>query len=271
MIARINDAIEAEAIIDSIAAVEMTGIYHRPVQRALRKAGFDTRTVHPFASSHYRQPLHPDTKTDDNDLEAIFHAAIAGYGLASLPVGEVYLSLQALSRHRHNLVKQQARLKVQIRRLMHQAMPGYADLWEDDKLYHKSVALPIALKFPLAERIQKAGTEGIAIYLKKQKIRFQMRTLERVVAWSRTAAEPSELHAMHTTQWKDLNSLRESFYKQVRASEQELPTERCEWFSRSLLDVSSGEVRELTEITCWRSCSNFITPINRCLSKPCET
>ena len=98
----------------------MTGIYHKPVYRAFRKAGFDTRIVHPFASNHYRQPLHPDLKTDDNDLEAIFHAAVKGYGLATLPVGEVYQSLQALSRHRHNLVKQRSRLMVQIRRLLHQ-------------------------------------------------------------------------------------------------------------------------------------------------------
>jgi len=28
--------------------------------------------AHPFASSHYRKPLHPDNKTNDNDLEAIF-------------------------------------------------------------------------------------------------------------------------------------------------------------------------------------------------------
>jgi len=85
----------AEGLTDTIVAVEMTGIYHKPVQRAFRKAGFDTRIVHPFASSHYRRPLHPDQKTDDNDLEAIFHAAVKGYGLVTLPAGEVYQSLQA--------------------------------------------------------------------------------------------------------------------------------------------------------------------------------
>ena len=115
-------ACKAEGLTDTIVAVEMTGIYHKPVYRAFRKAGFDTRIVHPFASSHYRQPLHPDEKTDDKDLEAIFHAAVKGYGLAKLPVGEVYQSLQAVSRHRHNLVKQRARLMVQIRRLLHQTM-----------------------------------------------------------------------------------------------------------------------------------------------------
>ena len=71
---------------DTIVAVEMTGIYHKPVFHAFRKGGFDTRVVHPFASNHYHQPLHPDTKTDDHDLEAIFQAAVRGYGLVTLPV-----------------------------------------------------------------------------------------------------------------------------------------------------------------------------------------
>ena len=124
---------QAEGLTDTIVAVEMTGIYHKPVQRAFRKAGFDTRIVHPFASNNYRQPLHPGAKTDDHDLEAIFQAAIAGYGLAQLPVGEVYQSLQAVSRHRHNLVKQRSRLMVQIRRLLHQTMPGFADLFDEER------------------------------------------------------------------------------------------------------------------------------------------
>jgi transposase len=140
MTQRVAEACRAEGLTDSIVAVEMTGISHKPVQRAFRKAGFDTRIVHPFASNHYRRPLHPDEKTDDHDLEAIFHAAVKGYGLATLPVGEVYHSLQAVSRHRHNLVKQRSRLMVQMRRLLHQTMPGFADLFEDDKLFHKSIA-----------------------------------------------------------------------------------------------------------------------------------
>ena len=82
-------------ITDFIIAVEMTGVYHRPVQRACRKAGLDTRTVHPFAAKHYRRPLHPNIKTDDHDLEAIFHAAINGFGLSILPVEETYQILQA--------------------------------------------------------------------------------------------------------------------------------------------------------------------------------
>ena len=203
-------------------AVEMTGIYHKPVYRAFRKAHFDTRIVHPFASNHYRQPLHPDEKTDDKDLEAIFHAAVKGYGLATLPVGEVYQSLQAVSRHRHNLVKQRARLMVQIRRLLHQTMPGFADLFEDDKLYHKSIALPVALQFTSADAIRNAGVAGIAKHLNKTKVRFQTRTIERIVAWAGTAAEPSELATMHTRQWQQLNEVRRLFDEQIVATEQEM-------------------------------------------------
>jgi len=218
----VAEACQTAGLTDTIAAVEMTGIYHKPVQRAFRKAGFDTRIVHPFASNHYRQPLHPDLKTDDKDLEAIFHAAVKGYGLVTLPVGEVYQSLQAVSRHRHNLVKQRARLMIQIRRLLHQTMPGFADLWEDGKLFHKSIALPVALQFTSAAAICKAGTRGIASHLSRTKVRSQARTIERIVAWARTAAEPSELATMHTRQWQELNAVRRLYDEQIAAAEREM-------------------------------------------------
>jgi len=213
---------EAQGLTDTIVAVEMTGIYHKPVQRAFRKAGFDTRIVHPFASHHHRQPLHPDVKTDDHDLEAIFQAAIRGYGLAVFPVGEVYQSLQAVSRHRHNLVKQRSRLMVQIRRLLHQTLPGFADLFDEDKLFHKSIALPVALQFTSAEAIREAGAHGIGGHLTKMHVSFQTRTIERIVAWAGTAAEPSELAPMYTQQWQQLNQVRQLLDEQIAAAEREM-------------------------------------------------
>lgn len=218
----VDEACRAEGLSDTVVAIEMTGIYHKPVQRAFRKAGFDTRIVHPFASHHYRRPLHPNEKTDDHDLEAIFHAAVKGYGLATLPVGEAYQSLQAVSRHRHNLVKQRSRLMVQMRRLLHQTMPGFADLFEDDKLFHKSIALPIASEFSSADAIRDAGVAGIERHLAKMKVRFQTRTIERIVAWAGAAAEPSELASMHTRQWQQLNEVRRLFDEQIEAAEREM-------------------------------------------------
>jgi transposase len=218
----VAEVCQSEGLTDVIVAIEMTGIYHKPVQRAFRKAGFDTRIVHPFASNHYRRPLHPDEKTDDHDLEAIFHAAVNGYGLAMLPVGEVYQSLQAVSRHRHNLVKQRSRLMVQMRRLLHQTMPGYADLFEDDHLFHKSIALPIASTFSSAAAIRQAGVAGLANHLDTIQVRFQMRTIERIVAWAGAAAEPSELAEIYTRQWQQLNEVRRLFEQQIEAAEREM-------------------------------------------------
>jgi len=218
----VTSTCKSQGLTDLIIAVEMTGVYHKPVQRVFRKAGFDTRIVHPFASKHFRQPLHPDQKTDDNDLEAIFHAAINGYGLATLPVSETYQSLQSLSRHRHNLVKQRSRLMVQMRRLLHMTMPGFADLFEDDKLFHSSIAIQVAVQFSSASEICKAGVDGISSWLNRSKIRFQSRTVERIVAWSATAAEPSELSPMQTRQWKQLDQVRNLFEVQIADVEREM-------------------------------------------------
>ncbi len=74
--------------------------------------------------------------------------------MTTLPVDDVYLSLQAASRHRHHLVK------------------------------HKSIALPIALKFSSADAITQAGVDGIARYLRNAKVRFQVRTIERAMPLS---------------------------------------------------------------------------------------
>ena len=71
---QLREACQRHGLVDHLVAVEMTGTYHRPVQRAFRQAGSETRLVHPFASRHYRLPASADTKTDDKDLEAIFRA-----------------------------------------------------------------------------------------------------------------------------------------------------------------------------------------------------
>jgi transposase len=222
MTQQVTETCRSQSLADTIVAIEMTGVYHKPVQRAFRKAGFDTRIVHPFASKHYRRPLHPDEKTDDHDLEAIFHAAVNGYGLATLPVGDVYQSLQAASRHRHNLVKQRSRLMVQMRRLLHQTMPGFGDLFDDDHLFHRSIALPIARQFSSPAAIRRAGGTGIATHLVQAKVRFQMRTIERIVAWAGAAAEPAELAEMYTRQWQQLDDVRRLFEPQIEAAEREM-------------------------------------------------
>lgn len=101
-------------------------------------------------------------------------------------------------------------------------MPGFADLFEDDKLFHKSIALPSALQFTSADAIRQAGVAGITSHLNRAHVRFQTRTIERIVAWAGTAADPSELAAMYTRQWQQLNEVRRLFDEQVLAAEREM-------------------------------------------------
>ena len=127
-----------------------------------------------------------------------------GYGLAILPVDENYQSLQRLNRHRGNLVKQRAKLQVQIRGMMHESMPGYDELFIQHQFFKKSVAMPVAKNFTLAAAIKRAGEDGLAKHSKQQKIRSHHSTLDRIVAWSHTAAEPTGLASMLTKQWSGL-------------------------------------------------------------------
>jgi hypothetical protein len=111
---------------------------------------------------------------------------------------------------------------VQIRRLLHQTLPGFADLFDEDKFFHKSIALPVALQFPSAEAIREAGVQGLARHLNQTHVGFQARTLERLVAWAGTAAESAELAPMYTHQWQQLNQVRQLFDEQIVAAEQEM-------------------------------------------------
>src|SRR5205823_4512377 len=71
MVAQVRAALIQHDLRDCIVAVERTGRYHHAVKNTFSKAGFDTRTVHPYATKQFRQPANPDNKTDDTDLAAI--------------------------------------------------------------------------------------------------------------------------------------------------------------------------------------------------------
>jgi transposase len=182
----------------------MTGAYHRPIQRAFRQAGSETRLVHPFASHHYRQPAHGDIKTDDTDLEAIFRAAVNGFGLWEAPRDETYQRLQVLVRHRRDLVQKRSKLQCQIREHLERCLPGYGAVFPGDDLWDCSVALLVARRAPSAEAIRAAGVQGILRWLREEKLQFWTRTVEKIVAWSGNAAAADPVAAHVTGVWQDL-------------------------------------------------------------------
>lgn len=198
---QLREAIETHGLLDHIVAVEMTGTYHRPVQRAFRKAGSETRLVHPFASRHYRLPAHADSKTDDHDLEGIFRAAVNGFGLLEPEWGDEYRQMQLLARHRRDLVNKRGKLQNQIRHALERCLPGYAALFPEDDLWTRPVAMAVARRAGTPETIRQAGLSGVMGWLAEEKLRVQERTVQRVVAWAGGAAEPDPLAECLTRVW----------------------------------------------------------------------
>jgi len=210
-----QEACRQHDIRDAIVAVEMTGTYHRPIQRAFRKAGAETRLVHPFASKQYRLTAHGDNKTDDHDLEGIFRAAVNGFGLLEPVWDETYRLMQLLSRHRRDLVAKRAKLQCQIRQYLERCLPGYAALFPSDDLWTRPLAMAIARHATSAEAIRRAGIPGVTRWLRDEKIRFQARTVEKVVAWSGNAADADPL-AEH------LSRIRQTLHDDWRAKTEQI-------------------------------------------------
>jgi transposase len=201
---QLREAIERHGLQDHLVAVEMTGTYHRPVQRAFRKAGSETRLVHPFASRHYRLPAHADSKTDDHDLEGIFRAAVNGFGLAEPEWEETYRQLQVLARHRRDLVEKRAKLQSQIRQGLERCLPGYAALFPNDDLWTRPVAMAVACRAARPEAIAAAGVAGLWQWLTADKLRVQSRTVERLVTWAAGAAAADPLCEHLARVWRTL-------------------------------------------------------------------
>jgi transposase len=191
---RVRQTMRDHDIRDVVVAIESTGTYHRPVQDAFRRAEFETRLVHPFASKQFRQPANPGNKTDDTDLAAIFRAAVNGFGLLQPIWPNVYLELQQLGRQRRDLVRKTTTLRCQIKETLHQLMPGYVELF-GAHFFDTAVALPLAHVTGSAQAVLEAGSAGLT-HLIPDGILYRQSTLAKVLNWAHTASpaqNPSQL------------------------------------------------------------------------------
>ena len=111
--------------------IERTGRYHRTIQHAFAKAGFEVRIMHPLTTKQHRQPANPGNKTDDTDLAAMQRGAVNGFGLLEPPADPLSIRLQLLARHRRDLVEKTVALRSQIHEHLHAIMPGYSNCFED--------------------------------------------------------------------------------------------------------------------------------------------
>jgi transposase len=193
--ARVRAALAQHRVLDCLVAIERTGRYHHPVKNAFAKAGFETRLVHPYATKQFRQPANPDNKTDDTDLAAIQRAAVNGFALLETVPSEAWRQLQLSIRHRRDLVRKCSALACQIREHLDAALPGYAACFQP--LWNSNVAFALVRQFGSAPALLQQERTGLSHYLRQQKVRFQQRTLDGVLAWARNAAAPDAAADLH--------------------------------------------------------------------------
>jgi transposase len=189
-IERLRRAVADHRLEDLIVAVERTGRYHQPVKRAFAEAGFEVRTVHPFATKQFRLPADPGNKTDETDLSAIHRAAVNGFGLAERPLDDLSLRLRSLARYRRDLVRKCSSLKNQIHEHLEMLLPGYSGCFND--VFTSNAALPIARRAGSPGAVRGLGRRGLERLLTEAGVRSQAPVLDRILAWADSAADGQE-------------------------------------------------------------------------------
>jgi transposase len=194
-VAQVRQALSKHNIQDLLVAVERTGRYHRPVQRAFAGAGFEVRVVHPFATKQFRQPSDPGYKTDDTDLAAIHRAAVNGFALVESGLDDTWATLQLLIRHRRDLVFKATLVCCQIREHLDAAFPGFAACFE--KLWDRACAWHLVQHFASPQELLAAGLTGLRRSLDAANVRYQTPMIQRILDWAATAAAPDQAAAQH--------------------------------------------------------------------------
>jgi transposase len=220
MIQTLRAALQQAAIRDQIIVIERTGRYHRPIQRAFAKAGFETRIIHPLTTKQHRQPDNPGNKTDETDMTAIRRGAVNGFGLLEPPSDPLSVRLQLLARHRRDLVEKTVALRCQIHEHLHAIMPGYSQCFED--IYDCQIPLWVVRQFGSAAAIVEAGVSGLIARLRQAAIRIHLPTPEKIVAWARSAPAAEDESNLHLKILIELDDDRLSKIRGVRAIEREL-------------------------------------------------
>jgi transposase len=224
-VAQLRQAVRDHDLHDLVVAVERTGRYHRPAQRALLAAAFDVRLVHPFATKQFRQVANPGDKTDDHDLSALHRAAVNGFALAEPERDEFWTSFLRIARFRRGLIHAAAKLRCQIRNHLDAYLPGLCDRFHD--FWKNHCAWPIARHFLSPQAILAAGEDGLADLLHAQNIRFHRRSLPPVLAWAQQAPRPDVAPANAQRLALALEDDRLQKARQIRGLEPELADFLC--------------------------------------------
>jgi transposase len=220
MIQSLRTALEQAGIRDQVVVIERTGRYHRPIQHTFAKVGFEVRIMHPLTTKQHRQPANPGNKTDDTDLAAIYRAAVNGFGLLEPEHDSISVRLQLLARHRRDMVEKTVALRSQIHEHLHAFMPGYSRCFAD--IYDSQIPLWVARNLRSTVAIITAGVPGIIGQLRQASVRVHLPTVEKIIAWARSAPAGEDESSLHWNILTDLDDDRLLKARRTRAIEVEL-------------------------------------------------
>jgi len=218
---RLGEALTRHSIKDQLVAVERTGRYHHFIRDAFAKADYEVRLVHPFTTNRFRQPSDPGIKTDDVDMAAIHCATVNGFALSEPRLDETWTTLRLRVRQRRDLVCKSSQLCCQIREHLDACLPGLAVCFED-RLWDSPVAWALIDRLAAPEAFQQAGLDGLQSCLRQAGLRYQERTLHKVLAWATAAAAPEEAALTHHAIARALNEDRLRKTQEIQALESEL-------------------------------------------------
>jgi transposase len=218
---RLREALERHNIKDQLVAVERTGRYHHIIRDAFLAAGYEVRLVHPFTTNRFRQPSDPGIKTDDVDMAAIHCATANGFALLEPQLDEPWTIFQLRVRQRRDLVRKSSQLCCQIREHLEACLPGFAACFEE-RLWDSRVAWTLIRQFTTPQAMHQAGLDGLQLCLSQAGIRYQQRTLQKVLAWAGAAAAPELAASIHHTIALALNDDRTRKTQEIQALESEL-------------------------------------------------
>jgi transposase len=216
----VRDAAQRHSIKDMTGVVERTGRYHRSIQVAFTKAGIEVRVLHPYTTKQYRQPADPGNKTDDTDLFAMHRAGVNGFGLLEHEPDPIYVRLQLLARHRRDLVQKNVVLRQQMLEHLHCYMPGFSRCFTD--VFDSEILLWVANNLGTAAQIVGAGIDGLTQQLRAAHLSTHKPTLQKVVAWARSAPAVEESASLHRRLFIELDADRLAKLRSIRSIESEL-------------------------------------------------
>ncbi len=219
-VAELRQAITAHDLHDVVVSIERTGSYHKPAKRAFATAGFEVRIVHPLATKQFRMPADPGNKTDDTDLYAIHRATAAGFGLIEAELDPTATELRLLTRHRRDLVTKNAALRNQIHVELDAILPGLSAAVGN--VFNHEPALLIARRAGSAQEILNLGLNGLAQILDAEGIRYQRRSLTKILAWAEQAHDASECSNVHNRILTDLDDERRGRLRSIQSLERDI-------------------------------------------------